>query len=149
MDNEDKYLSIYIECTIVQRMLDLLDSLNRSLHVEKLSLGYVYYGSIVSKKLILHNNSPVTSDFVIDIDMSESVNVSTSLAVALNNIKEENGKKIGIPFQAFPQKVSFHCEQSKHSLGIAIEIPQYIYYYVYMYVCIYSTYYVVLTFDPA
>lgn len=73
----------------------------------------MYYGSVITKKLILFNNSPIASDYMINIDkkMSECVNKSKSLAMALTNCgakKKDQDSTPGLDsiFKISPQKVS-------------------------------------------
>lgn len=110
MDNEEhKSLSICVKCTIIQRVLELLDSLDSNTHVEKVSLNHVYYGSVITKKLTLFNVSPVVTDFVVAIDkeMSESVNMGKSLAMTLNCYEpsEKEVMCLDALFDVTPKKV--------------------------------------------
>ena len=108
--NDEAALSVHIKCTIVKRTLQILNA--QGIEVKQLSFENVYYGSIVSKKLVLYNNSPIATDFVISIDekLSECVNMSKGLAMAVT--KFESRKNILEPeqsvlstFNVSPEKV--------------------------------------------
>ena len=109
MNNEESLL-VQVKCTIVKRTLEILDL--QETEIDKLSFGNVSYGSTVSKNLIIYNNSPIVTDFVIFIDkkLSECVNMSKGLAMTVT--KFESKKSIREPepsmdavFNVSPHKV--------------------------------------------
>lgn len=115
VDNKenDSILSIHVACSIVERRLEILDPHDSEKHINKLSFNRVYYGSMVTGKVILFNNSPVASDFIVTIDekMSECVDKSKNLAIALTKFDSINENQAIAPcldsvFKASPQKVS-------------------------------------------
>lgn len=101
-----------MKCTIVKRALEILDVQEPEKQINQLSFNHVYYGSVITKKVVLFNNSPIPSDFVISIneEMSECVNKGRNLAMALmrcDSIKEgqERTPRFDSIFKVHPQKV--------------------------------------------
>lgn len=119
VDNkESTTLSIHIKCTIVERVLEVIDPQAPGNQISKLSFDHVYYGSIVTKRIILFNNSPVASDFIITINeqMSECVNKSKNLAITLTKCDHVNEDQAITPsldsiFAVTPKKVSIGNHQ--------------------------------------
>lgn len=102
----------------MKRVLQVLDPHDLEMHVKKVSLNPVYYGGVVSKKLLLYNNSPISSDFTIimDKEMSECVNMNKSLALTftkheLKRTNEEEAPCLDVLFEVSPNKVS--CVKNK------------------------------------
>lgn len=107
-------LPIRIRCDIIERALEVFDVQEPEKQIKQLSFNQVYYDSVVTKKIVLFNNSPIASDFVISIDekMSECVIKSQNLALALTKcdfIKEgqEATPCLESLFKIHPQNVSF------------------------------------------
>ena len=103
-----------VKCTIVERKLEVLD-LQEKEHIKRLCFDHVYYGSVITKKLILSNESPIASDFIIVIDekMSECINKSKSLAMAFTRsdsteINEEKAPSLDSIFEISPNKVGYN-----------------------------------------
>lgn len=110
---EDTTLSVSVRCTIVERKLEVLD-LQEKEQIKRLCFDHVYYGSVVTKKLILSNNSPIASDFIIIIDekMSECINKSKSLAMTFTKADSterdpEKAPCLDSIFEIFPNKVCY------------------------------------------
>ena len=104
-----------VKCCVIERVLKVLDpSGHQNVSIEKLSLDNVYFGAITSKRLYLHNDSPVVSDFVIviDNDMSGSINASRSLAMALSTggEGEKDPMNLDTIFKVYPNKVRTTAE---------------------------------------
>lgn len=109
INNEDSLL-VQVKCTVVKRTLEILNL--QDMEVDKLSFSNVYYGSTISKKLIIYNNSPIVTDFVIFIDknLSECVNMSKGLAMAVTKFESKKSVREQEPsmdavFNVSPHKV--------------------------------------------
>lgn len=107
-----------MKCSIVERTLDILDVQEPEKQINQLPFNHVYYGSVVTKKIVLFNNSPIPSDFVISIDeeMSECVNKGRNLAMALMRCESINPEQETTPcldsiFKVHPQKVSLQSTE--------------------------------------
>jgi hypothetical protein len=111
-NKETSTVSIHIKCSIIERLLKVFTVDDPEMQINKLSYDFVYYGSVATKKVILYNDSPVSSDFVITVDekMSECVNKNKGLAVALTAYEIGGGNHGDITshldsiFKIFPQK---------------------------------------------
>lgn len=108
---EDTTLSVNVRCKIIERKLEVVD-LQEKEQIKRLCFDHVYYGSVITKKLILSNNSPIASDFIIVIDekMSECINKSKSLALTFTKCDsterdEENAPSLDSIFEISPNKV--------------------------------------------
>ena len=106
-------MCIHVKCAIIERALEVLDIQEPEKQINQLSFNQVYYGSVVTKKVVLFNNSPIASDFVINVDekMSECVNKSQNLALALtkfdfNKDEQETAPCLESIFKIHPQNVS-------------------------------------------
>lgn len=85
-DDPDSLIIITLQGNLTNRQLQLLD-LGSTFNLQRISFGDTYYETVVTRKALLFNNSPVVSHFIVLLDDSVQgneggVDMSEGLAMA-------------------------------------------------------------------
>ncbi len=93
---------------MMRRSMQILDPHNTSIQLSRLSFNNVYYGSVVSRKVILHNNSPICSDYICAVDENMS-DMNHSLVTCTQKSKDTYAAFQFPPEQVFDNCPTFNC----------------------------------------
>lgn len=109
-DNESS-TSIKIKCIIVQRTLEVVDITDNKSVINRLSFKNIYYGDTDIYRVILFNNSPVNSNYLISVNpkKSHSITVGGSLALTIRKGILEKTSDLENMFEISPNQVNMCC----------------------------------------